>query len=172
MSDAAMTALVAYSWPGNVRELENVIERLMVGAPGPVIDVEHLPNEIRVGDPVTLRQKCDRRRAVAYDLYRLMRDQHQSFWSTIHPLFVKHDITRATVRDVVRLGLEDARGNYRILARLFNLEPKEYRGFRNFLREYDCDIPLNAGSRSAWSGRRPGGDGSSASHADVEVAGY
>lgn len=34
---AAMTRLVAYHWPGNVRELENIIRRLSVLGPHPVI---------------------------------------------------------------------------------------------------------------------------------------
>ena len=35
--------LEEYTWPGNVRELENVIQRLVVMVPGPVITPEHLP---------------------------------------------------------------------------------------------------------------------------------
>jgi DNA-binding NtrC family response regulator len=38
----AMLALRGYAWPGNVREIENVIERALVMAPGPVIGIEHL----------------------------------------------------------------------------------------------------------------------------------
>ena len=37
ISEAAMERLLAYHWPGNVRELENVIERSMVLAGGPVL---------------------------------------------------------------------------------------------------------------------------------------
>ena len=40
---AAMQTLVNYPWPGNVRELENMIERLVITAPGNAILVEHLP---------------------------------------------------------------------------------------------------------------------------------
>ncbi len=38
-----MESLLAHSWPGNVRELRNLIERLVVLAPGGEIRVEHLP---------------------------------------------------------------------------------------------------------------------------------
>jgi DNA-binding NtrC family response regulator len=41
-SPEAMLAMKAYDWPGNVRELENVIERALVVAPGPVIGIEYL----------------------------------------------------------------------------------------------------------------------------------
>ena len=43
MSKKAMTELMEYNWPGNVRELENLIERLVILSPKPVIDVEDLP---------------------------------------------------------------------------------------------------------------------------------
>jgi len=35
-----------YSWPGNVRELENVVQRLVLMAPGEVIAAKHLPQQI------------------------------------------------------------------------------------------------------------------------------
>jgi two-component system response regulator AtoC len=39
LDDATLDRLRAYDWPGNVRELENTIERAVVLATGPVIDV-------------------------------------------------------------------------------------------------------------------------------------
>ena len=48
---AALEALLAYAWPGNVRELENVIERALVLAHGPVMTVEDLPIAISGADP-------------------------------------------------------------------------------------------------------------------------
>ena len=138
----AMKVLTEYSWPGNVRELENVMERLVVTVPGPTIEVEHLSSEIRVQDRVALRPKRERRRTVADDLYKRMIDQHESFWTTVYPLFMDREITRANVREVVRRGLEEARGNYKIVARLFNMESRDYKRFLNFLRKHDCQIPF------------------------------
>jgi DNA-binding NtrC family response regulator len=43
MSKRAMEVLKEYSWPGNVRELKNLIERLIILAPGATIEVEDLP---------------------------------------------------------------------------------------------------------------------------------
>ncbi len=45
----AMDILLAYSWPGNVRELRNLIESMVVLAPGSVIRAEDIPPEIRAG---------------------------------------------------------------------------------------------------------------------------
>ena len=39
----ALSRLVAYDWPGNVRELQNVIERAVILARGPLIGVELFP---------------------------------------------------------------------------------------------------------------------------------
>ena len=142
ISPEAMKALSEYSWPGNVRELENVIERLVVTVSGPTIEIEHLSSEIRSYDAVLLRPKRERRRTVADDLYKRMIEQHESFWTAVYPLFMDREITRANVREVVRRGLEEARGNYKIVARLFNMEARDYKRFLNFLRKHDCQIPF------------------------------
>ena len=47
LSEAASKILLSYPWPGNVRELENVIERAVALAEGPVIDAEDLPPQVR-----------------------------------------------------------------------------------------------------------------------------
>ncbi len=46
LSPEAVAALRAYDWPGNVRELENALERAVVVARGPVIDLPALPGRI------------------------------------------------------------------------------------------------------------------------------
>ncbi len=43
LEPVAMRVLEEYGWPGNVRELRNVIERATILAPGPFIEVKHLP---------------------------------------------------------------------------------------------------------------------------------
>ncbi len=49
ISPEALAALQAHDWPGNVRELRNVIERVMILAPGDrlaKIDIDMLPTEL------------------------------------------------------------------------------------------------------------------------------
>jgi transcriptional regulator with PAS, ATPase and Fis domain len=48
ISPDADKTLKAYRWSGNVRELENVIERAALLAGNGVIELKHLPEEIRV----------------------------------------------------------------------------------------------------------------------------
>jgi DNA-binding NtrC family response regulator len=54
ISAEAMQALVGYSWPGNVRELRNLIESMVVLAPGREITVDDIPREIREGGAARL----------------------------------------------------------------------------------------------------------------------
>jgi DNA-binding NtrC family response regulator len=142
ISPDAMQALMAYSWPGNVRELENLVERMVVSIAHGTIGVEDLPSEVRVQDPVALRPKRERRRTVSDDLYKRLIEQRESFWATVYPMYMEREITRVHVRDIVRRGLEESRGNYRIVARLFNMESRDYKRFLNFLRKHDCQLPF------------------------------
>jgi two-component system response regulator HydG len=59
ITDAAMMRLTAYPWPGNVRQLLNVVQNMVVIAVGEsaerpgqpvVLDVRHIPDEIRIAD--------------------------------------------------------------------------------------------------------------------------
>ncbi len=45
----ALGMLEAYAWPGNTRELRNVLERILLLADDPVIDVDNMPRELRGG---------------------------------------------------------------------------------------------------------------------------
>src|SRR4051812_30267454 len=49
ISADAMQALAEYSWPGNVRELRNLLESMVVLAPGREIGADDIPREIREG---------------------------------------------------------------------------------------------------------------------------
>jgi len=143
VSPEAMNTLIAYSWPGNVRELENAMERLVVTLQGNTIEPEHLPTEIRGNaGSVALRPKRERRRTVADELYKRMTEQGESFWTTVYPMFMGREITRSNVRDLIALGLQETRGNYKIVARIFNMEQRDYKRFLNFLRKHDCQVPF------------------------------
>ena len=137
-----MQLLTEYAWPGNVRELENVIERLLVTAPADVITTRDLPIELQHHHQLSLRPKRERRRTVADDLFKRLIEQRESFWTAVYPLYMEREITRGNVRDLVRKGLEEARGNYKIVARMFNMDQRDYKRFLNFLRKHDCQLPF------------------------------
>lgn len=140
LSPEALKLLTDYSWPGNVRELANVVERLVVTGRREIVRPEELPPEIRERAAPGSAHWRERRRSVSDDLYRQVREEGQSFWSAVYPLYMRREITRSCVRDLVRRGLQEARGNYKIVARLFNMEPDDYKRFLNFLRKHDCHL--------------------------------
>ena len=49
LAPEAMRILLDYDWPGNVRELRNLVESMVVLAPGSTIRAEDIPEEIRSG---------------------------------------------------------------------------------------------------------------------------
>jgi len=142
ISPEAVKLLSDYAWPGNVRELENVIERLVVTGRNHTVVPDDLPMEIRTHQGIGLRPKRERRRTVADDLYKKLVEERESFWTAVYPLYMQREITRGNMRDLVRKGLEDARGNYKIVAKLFNMEQCDYKRFLNFLRKHDCQLPF------------------------------
>jgi two-component system, NtrC family, response regulator len=143
-SPDALAALEAWTWPGNVRQLDNFVQRLAVLVRTGVITVNDLPPEIvgtpRPAPPVPISEAPDRRRTVSHVLYERM-IAGESFWDAVHEPYIARDIRKSDVRAVVQKGLESTRGNYRVLTRLFNIPPGQYKRFLNFLRKHECLLP-------------------------------
>ena len=137
----ARAAMKAYSWPGNVRELMNVVERMSVSVRTEVADVRDLPPEVQAGATSAPRPRRERRRTVADQLYsRLVKDR-ESFWTVVYPLYMNREITKDQLRDLIEKGLTEAKGNYKIVTRLFNMAEDDYKRFLNFLRKHECQLP-------------------------------
>ena len=149
----AVAAFVEYSWPGNVRELQNVIERLVITCRKEVVTADDLPHEIRSRRSNMSRPKRERRRTVADDLFKRLVEDRESFWTAVYPLYMQREITRSNIRDLVGKGLMEARGNYKIVAQLFNLEATDYKKFLNFLRKHECQLPFREYRDGAGSQR-------------------
>jgi DNA-binding NtrC family response regulator len=133
-TDGALRAFRRYSWPGNVRELQNVVEQLVWLSAGGVVGVQHLPHPMRNGPGV---MPVDDPGQVAGELYDALARQGASFWEHVYPGFLAHDITRDDLRELVRRGLRESRGDYKALLTLFGMPSRDYRRFMNFLAEHE-----------------------------------
>lgn len=145
LSPDATDALVRYRWPGNVRELKNVVERVVLKSPGSSIRLVDLPQEVtRSGRPTPTAAAPGAPQATtrADELAGLMLRQGESFWSAVYPAFMSRDLTRADLRRIVELGLEQTKGNYRLLVESFNMPTSDYKRFLSFLRKHDCHLPF------------------------------
>ncbi len=151
LAPESLRLLVDYNWPGNVRELENVVERMVVTGRSETVLPADLPMEVRGhnGHNGNGRPRVERRRTVADELYKRLVDGRESFWTVVYPLYMQREITRTCVRELVQKGLQESRGNYKIVARIFNMEQRDYKRFLNFLRKHDCQLPFKEYRR--WS---------------------
>jgi DNA-binding NtrC family response regulator len=140
---AALQALQAYSWPGNVRELKNLVERTVVRARKPVVELADLPQEVisATSPAAAFAGRATHVERAAYALDRITR-HGDDFWSAVHGPFMAHDLTRDQLRDIVSLGLTQTKGSYRLLVEMFNMPQSDYRRFLGFLRKHDCNMPF------------------------------
>ena len=54
---------------------------------------------------------------------------------------MNREITKHHMKDLIGKGLTEAKGNYKIVTRLFNMEDGDYKRFLNFLRKHECQLP-------------------------------
>jgi len=140
VSPDALALLASYRWPGNVRELKNVAERLVVRARNGAIDVVDLPMNLVRAEPQSRKAASPGARSTADVLFEKLVAGHESFWSAIYAPFMSRDMTRDDLRMVVRKGLEQTGGSYRLLTELFNMPAGDYKRFLNFLRKHHCHV--------------------------------
>jgi len=144
LTPAALASLIAYNWPGNVRELRNVCERLVLQRRTEVIDVGMLPAEICAVKRPAGTIHAPALTAVPEQLFKRLVEGNESFWSGVYEPFMARDLTRRDLRELIRLGLEHTRGNYKQLIAIFNVDAADYKRFLNFLRKYECHVRFQA----------------------------
>jgi len=155
----AEALVLAYQWPGNVRELRNVTERIALRDSNRPISPADLPLEIRGGERVAVvvpgpgqvvTVEQPQAQGVAQHLWdKLMTGG--DFWEVVQKPFRAHEVTRAELAALIDRGLQETRGSYRALVRLFNLPPSDYKRFHAFLYQQNCNLPVGpyrTGSRA------------------------
>ena len=156
MSPDAMAAINDFEWPGNVRQLKNIAERLIVRAEHPVIDMADLPPEV-VGRPRSVTRMPSAavaERPALEVVFDRMVKHRESFWAVVYPQFMIRDLTRNDLRFIVKRGLQETKGSYKMLVELLNMNPNDYKRFLNFLRKHECHVPFER-FRSARLRPRP-----------------
>jgi DNA-binding NtrC family response regulator len=142
LSAEATRAIVGYDWPGNVRQLKNVAERLIVHADHSIIPLAALPPELRLRAGAASGPAAPPPRAVIEEIFDRMVRHRESFWSAVYPAFMMRDLTRDDLRFIIRRGLQETAGNYKMLVELLNMKPTDYKRFLNFLRKHECHVPF------------------------------
>jgi len=116
ISADAAHCLLTYTWPGNVRELDNVIQRALILASGPVIEREHIQfeTELYSGQPA------------------------QSIRNEAAPLSDSLETAeRVLILDALRAG----KGNRREVAEKLGISQRTLRYKLARLRESGVDVP-------------------------------
>ena len=139
LSDDALAVLLSYRWPGNVRELKNVAERLVVRSRSGAIDTPDLPSNLVRADPQSVAATPAARSTADVLFDKIVRGR-ESFWTVVYAPFMSRDMTRDDLRALVRKGLEQTSGNYRLLTELFNMPATDYKRLLNFLRKHHCHV--------------------------------
>jgi DNA-binding NtrC family response regulator len=144
----AEDVVLAYQWPGNVRELRNVTERIALRDSNRPITPADLPVEVRGGErvaaapssPVSVPEQ-PQGPGIAQHLWDKLING-ADFWEVVQKPFRAHEVTRAELAALIDRGLQETRGSYRALVRLFNLPPSDYKRFHAFLYQQNCNLPV------------------------------
>ena len=164
LSPEAEQLVLAYQWPGNVRELRNVTERIALRDSNRAIAADDLPQELRASGgqvrpaaaPATEDSEPAATPAHGQHIAQHLWDRLMSggdFWEVVQKPFRAHEVTRAELAALVDRGLQETRGSYRALVRLFNLPPSDYKRFHAFLYQQNCNLPVGPYRTGETSGR-------------------
>jgi hypothetical protein len=104
-----------------------------------MISVQDLPMNLLRAEPEAAPTPAVTR-SRADSIYERMVVARESFWSAVYAPFMSRDMTRDDLRALVRKGLEQTGGNYRVLTELFNMPSADYKRFLNFLRKHHCHV--------------------------------
>jgi DNA-binding NtrC family response regulator len=155
LTPEAAQQLLVYAWPGNVRELRNVTERVVLRNRQRPLTPDDLPLEIRgtqstpapvavmsvpasAPEPSTHREGGSDRVQQLWDRMQVGED----FWSVVREAFRARELTRGELAALVDRGLQETRGSYRALLKIFHLPASDYKRLHAFLYQQQCNLPV------------------------------
>jgi DNA-binding NtrC family response regulator len=155
-SDAGQL-LLEYGWPGNIRELRNVAERLALRDARRPLTADDLPIELRGtsapkvtlaamptpvskphDSPAPLHPPTSR---AADELWHRMANG-EDFWTVVHKAYKARELARQDLASLIDRGLQETRGSYRALLKVFHLPSTDYKRFHAFLYQQRCNLPV------------------------------
>jgi two-component system response regulator FlrC len=125
LSADAAHRLLTYAWPGNVRELDNVMQRALILAGGPVIQPEHVHME---GDALLASGKLPASVAVPLPAAAVK-----------HAAALSESLS-ATERDLILDALRSDQGNRQLTAKRLGISPRTLRYKLAKLRDAGVDV--------------------------------
>lgn len=130
-SNESLKLLESYDWPGNVRELISATTTGYAMADTATIEPQDF-----IGSLFAMARSEVSPVSIQDELYDRIVGGHENFWEVVHTPFMERDLSRAEVRGVIRRGLREARGSYRLLVDHFRIPAGQYQKFMDFLRHH------------------------------------
>jgi len=131
IGDGFWNEILRYPWPGNIRELFSVMKRAGILCESPItgkqilnLILENNQQPLPLPEPggsVSLREQLR---------------SGEDFWTLIAEPFLKRELTRSQVKDLITNTLLQAGGKYINTLKFLNLEPSQYKRFMKFLHKH------------------------------------
>jgi transcriptional regulator with PAS, ATPase and Fis domain len=131
MGKGFMEALYNHEWPGNFRELITVLKRVGICSKSPITgkDIRDVINQTA---GINGSQKHDGKIDRIWDELK----SGKTFWEVVKKPFLRRDLNRSEVKEIINRGLFHALGKYKNLITVLNLIDEDYHKFMTFLRDY------------------------------------
>ncbi|MCK4647027.1 MAG: hypothetical protein KAU46_12305, partial [Candidatus Aminicenantes bacterium] len=108
-----------------IRELKNIIKRAFIFSNDNDINPRDIELEI-----VNKKNNLNS----TEELFRKIKYEKKSFWEVIHKPFLRRELNRKEVKEIIAIGLEQTKGSYKNLLPLFNINQKDYKKFMDIIR--------------------------------------
>jgi transcriptional regulator with GAF, ATPase, and Fis domain/tetratricopeptide (TPR) repeat protein len=138
LSTEAMEMLRGDPFPGNVRELRNSVQSAYYLTPGSLIQVEHLPADIRLRGRAA--EIADLEKITGSELYRRIRKGTGAFEDMVKGPFSERRFGTKIVKEVIERALADSGGKYRDALRLLGVPDEQYTVVMLFLKRKNCYV--------------------------------
>jgi transcriptional regulator with GAF, ATPase, and Fis domain len=135
-SPEALDLLSRHPWPGNVREICGVVDTGFHLSQDSVIEPRAFAQSL---EDVSRTRQLE---AVPWNapppeaVFSRLVNQEGNFWDLVHEPFLRRDLNREQVREVIAQGLVHSGGSYKRLLATFGVSSESYLRFMDFLRHH------------------------------------